>query len=145
MRPDDIHSVLALERELFGAEAWSAGMFRDELAEPSRWYQVATQGPRLIGYAGLCAYPDEAFVQTLAVRADRWGQGVGSRLLEALLVEAGRRGNPVIGLEVRADNERAQRLYLRFGFRPVGIRRRYYQPSGTDALVMQRRATLEVG
>jgi ribosomal-protein-alanine N-acetyltransferase len=43
---------------------------------------------------------------------------------------------PSVGLEVRSDNERAQRLYRRFGFRPVGLRRAYYQPSGADAVVM---------
>ena len=41
-------------------------------------------------------------------------------------------------LEVRADNARAQHLYERFGFERVGVRKRYYQPSGVDAIVMRR-------
>jgi ribosomal protein S18 acetylase RimI-like enzyme len=41
-------------------------------------------------------------------------------------------------LEVRADNPRAQDLYRRFGFEEIGVRRGYYQPSGTDAIVMRR-------
>ena len=90
-------------------------------------------------------YPDELLVSgeqadvlTLAVAADRWGRGIGSGLLEALLAEAARRGATAVFLEVRADNARAQRLYSRYGFAEIGIRKSYYQPSGADALVMRR-------
>ena len=41
-------------------------------------------------------------------------------------------------LEVRKDNPRARRLYLRHGFTEIGIRRGYYQPSGVDAVVMRK-------
>ena len=63
------------------------------------------------------------------------GRGVGTLLLRDLLAAAGSR--PVF-LDVRVDNEVAQRLYERHGFVAVGRRRKYYQPSGTDALVMVR-------
>jgi ribosomal-protein-alanine N-acetyltransferase len=76
-------------------------------------------------------------VLTLAVAAHRWGEGIGTALLEGLLSEAARRGCTEIFLEVRVDNDRAQRLYRRRGFTDIGIRRAYYQPSGTDALVMR--------
>ncbi len=92
----------------------------------------------LLGYGGLCVYPDEAFVQTLAVRRSAQGRGVGRALLEALLAEAAGRGRSTVGLEVRADNDGAQRLYRRYGFEPVARRRGYYQPSGVDAIIMQR-------
>jgi len=135
-------AVLSLEQELFGAESWSESLFWSELAQTdTRYYIVALDpeagaGEQVVGYAGLCAYPDEAFVQTIAVRPGRQGAGVGSALLLALLRESARRAVDVVGLEVRADNERAQRLYRRFGFVAVGLRRGYYQPSGTDAVVM---------
>ena len=74
---------------------------------------------------------------TLAVAEPRQGQGLGAALLDALLAEAGRRGCSEVFLEVRVDNVRAQRLYQRRGFVEIGIRRGYYQPSGTDALVMR--------
>ena len=90
----------------------------------------------IIGYGGLCAYPEESFIQTLALRPDRQGSGLGVRLLGALIDEARRRDEPMVGLEVRADNEVAQRLYARFGFEQVGIRKGYYQPSNTDAVLM---------
>jgi ribosomal-protein-alanine N-acetyltransferase len=79
----------------------------------------------------------QADVLTVGVAHDRWGEGIGAALLENLLTEAGRRGCTEVLLEVRTDNDRAQRLYRRYGFVGIGVRRGYYQPSGADALVMR--------
>lgn len=142
MRWWDVEALLPLERELFGDEAWTPGMFWSELAQhDTRHYVVAevpgpAGRPEIAGYAGLCVYPGESYVQTIAVRPADQGRGLGARLLTVLLEEAVHRGEGGVLLEVRADNERAQALYRRFGFLPVGIRRGYYQPSGTDAVVM---------
>ena len=139
MRWWHVAPALALEQELFGDEPWTAYHFWSELGQvATRWYRVALLDEQLVGYAGLCDYPDEAFVQTLAVAPAAAGQGTGTRLLRELLDEADRRGQRTVSLEVRADNEVAQRLYGRHGFRRAGIRRGYYQPSGTDAWVMTR-------
>jgi [ribosomal protein S18]-alanine N-acetyltransferase len=142
MTPADLDDVLVLERSLFGEEAWSRQMLEGELAEQprSRYYLVADDDGVITGYAGLLVAANQADVVTLAVAADRWGQGVGSALLEALLAEAVRRRCTEVFLEVRADNSRAQRLYRRYGFSQIGIRKGYYQPSGADALVMRRDA-----
>lgn len=140
MRWWDIERLMPLERDLFGTESWSGPLFWSELAQAdTRHYLVAADAEEVVGYAGLCVYPDEAYVQTLAVRPSHHGRGLGAALLMALLTEAARRGRDVVALEVRADNERAQALYRRFGFLPVGRRRGYYQPSGTDAVVMMLR------
>lgn len=140
MQPADLPAVLAIERAVFGAEAWSEALFRSELEQEAaaRSYLVALAGADLVGYAGLCVYPEDAWVQTLAVQPDRWGRGIGRRLLTALLEHAAQRGRAVIGLEVRADNSRAQQLYRRHGFVEIARRRGYYQPSNVDALVMRR-------
>ncbi|MGZ6811801.1 MAG: GNAT family N-acetyltransferase, partial [Blastococcus sp.] len=86
----------------------------------------------------------EAHVATLGVTGALQGEGIGSLLLDALLAEADRR-SPVVLLEVRADNEAAQRLYRRRGFTEIGRRRAYYQPSGTDAVVMKRKRVRALG
>ena len=92
-----------------------------------------------MAYAGLCVYsPEETFVQTIAVAAAAQRRGVGTALLRALLDEAARRGAHQVDLEVRADNDSAQRIYAAHGFTAIGIRPRYYQPSGVDAVVMRR-------
>jgi len=136
----DISAVAVLEQDLFGIEAWSPELLAGEVtADPvSRYYLVAEDNGVVTGYGGLMAHPGgQADVLTLAVAADRWGEGIGSALLDGLLAEAGRRGCTEIFLEVRVDNDRAQRLYRRRGFTDIGIRRGYYQPSNTDALVMR--------
>jgi ribosomal-protein-alanine N-acetyltransferase len=140
MTPADIEAVLGLEHELFGEEAWSRQMLEGELGDQprSRYYLVADDDGLITGYAGLLVSATQADVLTIAVAADRWGRGTGSALLEALLAEAARRGCTEVFLEVRTDNVRAQRLYQRYGFRQIGVRKGYYQPSGTDALVMRR-------
>ncbi|PTA44391.1 ribosomal protein S18-alanine N-acetyltransferase [Micromonospora sp. RP3T] len=134
-----VDEVLPIEEDLFGAEQWSPGMFWNELAN-GHFYLVAVDDDGTVaGYAGLAvAPPDEAWVQNIAVRRDAQRRGVGRLLLEALLAEAARRGIRSTLLEVAADNAPAQRLYATYGFEPIGVRRGYYQPSNTDALVMQR-------
>ena len=140
MTIDDVTAVAVLEQALFGVEAWSPELLVGEMtADPgSRYYLVADDAGVITGYGGLLAQAGgQADVLTLAVAEDRWGQGIGSVLLDGLLAEADRRGCTEIFLEVRVDNDRAQRLYRRRGFTDIGIRRAYYQPSGTDALVMR--------
>jgi len=168
MRWWDVEAVLATERELFGATAWSAETFWSELAQAdSRYYLVAEDAAAetvaedaaaspaddagaaaddarpgqtgVLGYAGLMLSGSEADVQTIGVAARAQGRGLGATLLQALVDEALRRGAGALLLEVRADNEPAIRLYRRFGFEQLAVRRGYYQPGDVDALVMRRR------
>jgi len=134
-----VDEVLPMEEDLFGAEKWSAGMFWNELAQ-RHFYVVAVDAEQVVGYAGLAVVDaDEAWVQNIAVRRDAQRRGIGRELLEALLAEADGRASKVL-LEVAVDNAPAQRLYATYDFEPVGLRRGYYQPSNTDALVMMRSA-----
>jgi [ribosomal protein S18]-alanine N-acetyltransferase len=132
-----IAEVLPIEEDLFGAEKWSAAMFWNELAQ-RHFYLVAEENEKVAGYAGLAIVDrEESWVQNIAVDRRAQRGGIGRQLLEALLAEAGKRK---VLLEVAVDNAPAQRLYAGYGFEPVGVRRGYYQPSNTDALVMMRDA-----
>jgi ribosomal-protein-alanine N-acetyltransferase len=132
-----IAEVLAIEEDLFGPEKWSAAMFWNELAQ-RHFYLVAEQDEKVAGYAGLSIVDqEESWVQNIAVDRRVQRGGIGRQLLEALLAEAGKRK---VLLEVAVDNAPAQRLYAAYDFEPVGLRRGYYQPSNTDALVMMRSA-----
>jgi ribosomal-protein-alanine N-acetyltransferase len=154
MRWWDIPGVVLLEHLAFPEDAWSVGMFWSELAEAaSRYYVVAEDAqarggrpgeaePRIVGYAGLLAGAGEAEVLTIAVDPARAGRGLGARLLMELMREAARRRCDDVVLEVRVDNDRAQRLYERFGFAGIGVRKGYYQPAGVDALVMRSSGVL---
>jgi len=140
MRWWHIRELLPIEQALFAPEPWSERLFWSELGQlDTRHYLVALGDGEVVGYAGLCDYPHEAFVQTLAVAPCAQGSGLGSRLLRALLDEAERRRQRVVSLEVRADNEVAQRLYERHGFTRSDLRRGYY-PGGVNALVLTRRS-----
>lgn len=138
MTRDDLREVMRMEEELFAPDTWTRSMYLDELAmTDTRYYLVAVDGADVVGYAGLIAYPDEAHVATIGVTGARQGEGIGGRLLDALLAEADRR-TPVVLLEVRATDEATQGLYARRGFVPIGVRPNYYPLSGEDAVVMKR-------
>ena len=139
MRWWHIEEILPIEADLFGDEQWSAAMFWNELANGHFYLVALDEFGKVAGYAGLAVSPpDEAWVQNIAVRRDRQRGGVGRALLEALLAEARSRGVRSVLLEVAVDNAPAQRLYDAYGFVGVGLRKGYYQPSNTDALVMRR-------
>ena len=142
MRWWDIDPVLELEKDLFPEDAWSRGMFWSELAhsrgsEATRRYLVAEDAGRIVGYAGLASSGELADVQTIAVARDQQGTGLGALLLTELLKAATAFECSEVMLECRVDNVRAQKLYERFGFEPIGFRRGYYQPGNVDALVMR--------
>jgi ribosomal-protein-alanine N-acetyltransferase len=135
----DVPAALMIEHELFPEDSWSEAMLLAELSDQprTRHYVVAVNDGEIVGYAGLAAAADQADVQTIGVRTDFQGRGLGAALLTELLDEAARRSCTAVFLEVRADNPRAQGLYERFGFDVVGVRKGYYQPSGVDAIVMR--------
>ena len=149
MRWWDVETLLPLERELFGSDAWSAETWWGELAQVGsrgapRWYVVACRpvasdgaNESIAGYAGASVNGSEAEVMTIAVAPAAQGAGLGTRLLKALLQNACERGATQMLLEVRADNDAAGRLYARHGFEQIARRRGYY--GDTDGLVMRRR------
>jgi [ribosomal protein S18]-alanine N-acetyltransferase len=141
--PQDLDDVMWLEHASFPTDAWSASQMSGELYSPHGYYVVVetTDGgaPTVVGYAGLSSLAGNpvADVQTIAVSAEHRGKGIGRALFTELLDEARRRGVAEVFLEVRADNPVAQHLYETRGFRAVGVRPRYYQPDGVDAVVMR--------
>ena len=90
----------------------------------------------IVGYAGLWLMTDEAHITTIAVDPDFQGNGLGELLLVALIDRARQIGARWLTLEVRVSNEVAQRLYEKYTFKEMGVRRRYYSDNGEDALVM---------
>ncbi len=136
MRRRHLKGVMAIERQVY-PRPWSPNLFVSEMSEPrNRAYLVARLGREVVGYAGLMSYGDEAHVTTIAVHPEHQRAKIGTRLLWELLGRARDTGARAVSLEVRVSNWGAQRLYGRFGFRPVGVRKNYYQETNEDALVM---------
>lgn len=141
LRESDAARCAELEKLLFpGDDPWSERAFRDEL-RMGHLYRAARDGDALVGYAGLAfvAGPPhaEAEVHTIGVDPSHQGRGIGRALLRELLAVADAEAATVF-LEVRTDNEPARTLYESEGFAVVGLRKRYYRPSGADAHTMRR-------
>jgi N6-L-threonylcarbamoyladenine synthase len=135
MREDDIPAILSIERAVF-ADAWTAGMFLDELIAPRRAWVVAEQDGEIVGYGGVAALDDEAHVMNIAVRPDRRGHGTGRTLFMRLRELGAGLGTRIITLECRVTNTGAISMYEQLGMRPVGVRPHYYADTGEDALIM---------
>ena len=136
MSVGDLEAVQRIERESFRTP-WPPHAYRAEL-ETNRLahYVVARVEGMVVGYAGMWLMVDEAHITTFAVDPDWRRQGVGERLLVALLDLARARAAREATLEVRLSNLPARRLYEKYGFRPVGLRPRYYSDDNEDALIM---------
>jgi len=136
MRRRHLRGVMAIERRAY-ARPWSPNLFVAEMSEPhNRSYLVARIDRDVVGYAGLICYGDEAHVTNIAVDPMLQGHKIASRLLLEQIRAAMHLGGNAVSLEVRVTNWRAQRLYARFGFHPVGVRRNYYAELHEDALIM---------
>jgi ribosomal-protein-alanine N-acetyltransferase len=133
-----IDQVVAIEADLFGVEQWTPAMFWNEFANDHHYIAALTPEGEVLGYAGMAMAPPEAWINNIAVRRDRQRTGIGRQLLEELLAYGRAHGATHTLLEVAADNGPAQRMYDRYGFEVIGVRRGYYQPTNTDALVMRR-------
>ena len=134
----DIERLTVLDAQLFEHDAWSARSWWSELAgRPRRKYTVATDADQIVGYGGIDCAGSTADVMTIAVARDQQGRGLGRTLLERLTAQARESGAEALLLEVRADNNLAQNLYLRAGFEHIQTRRGYYQPGNVDAHVMR--------
>ena len=92
--------------------------------------------PTLYGYAGLWLMVDEAHITTIAVRPEFRGKGLGELVLCGLVDTALEVSARIMTLEVRVSNTVAQNLYLKYGFKQSGLRRRYYSDNNEDALIM---------
>ncbi len=158
MRLRDIGGVMGIERVSFPSP-WSARAYRYDLQENdlSHYFVVRQRRmegadlgllarvrrslgvgvrPPILGYSGFWLMVDEAHVSTIAVQPDWRQRGIGELLLVTMLDRATELEADIATLEVRVSNITAQNLYRKYGFRQVGLRRRYYRDSNEDALIM---------
>ena len=136
MHVTDLPAVQLIERASF-TTPWPSHAYRQELeTNQLAQYVVGLIGDEIVGYGGIWLMVDEAHVTTFAVHPRYRRRRIGERLLIALLDLAVAREAREATLEVRLSNLPARRLYEKYGFRPVGIRPRYYSDNGEDALIM---------
>ena len=129
----DLPAVISIERRSFPAP-WSLAMFVLELSKPSGICLAASEDGELAGYLVCSRYDRVWHLMNVAVAPERRRRGVATRLIERLVEEAG--GTLPFTLEVRVSNREAIAMYEQLGFRSAGVRPRYYQDNGEDALIM---------
>jgi len=140
MALEDVPDVHRIERASFPVP-WPDYAFRQELqTNKLAHYLVVRVLEETVAYGGLWMMVDEAHVTTFAVLPQWRRHGVGGRLMLEMVRLARELGARVLTLEVRLSNAPARSLYQRFGFRPVGVRPRYYSDNGEDALIMTTEA-----
>lgn len=134
---DDVDSVVAIETDAF-TRPWRRDTFLDLIDRPGLELLVLEHCEAgVIGYAVLWCILDEGELANMAVTPAHRGRGLGGFLLSRVLDAAREHGLDTIFLEVRVSNEAAARLYGRFGFAEVGVRRGYYQDPEEDARIMR--------
>jgi ribosomal-protein-alanine N-acetyltransferase len=138
----DLPAVAAIERRAFPTP-WSIAMFVLEMSKSTGVCLAALRDGVLAGYTVCSRYDTVWHVMNIAVDPNLRRQGIASTLLAELYERAGD-ASAQFTLEVRRSNQAAIELYQRDGFRIAGLRRRYYQDNGEDALIMWRTpATLQ--
>jgi len=131
-----IDDILQIEELCYGAHHWSKDSFLTELNNKISSYRCVVINNRCIGYMGIWKITDEAHVTNLSVHPDFQNQKFAHRLLLDALDECYREKIKYITLEVRATNKKAIGLYEKFGFKSLGLRKKYYQDNNEDALIM---------
>jgi ribosomal-protein-alanine N-acetyltransferase len=124
---EDLQAVLALEQSAY-SHPWTLGNFRDALAS-GYWAQGLWLHDELLGHVLAMPGVQETHLLNIAVTPRRQGQGWAQMMLDALALWSRRQGAQWLWLEVRESNQRALRVYERYGFRRVGLRKDYY-PAG---------------
>ena len=129
----DLPAVISIERRSFPTP-WSLAMFVLELSKPAGICLAATEGDELLGYLICSRYDQVWHLMNVAVAPERRRAGIARGLIGKLVEEAG--GKLPFTLEVRVSNRPAIAMYRMLGFRSAGVRPRYYQDNGEDALIM---------
>lgn len=157
MRLMDIPQVVVIDSLSFDPP-WSARSYNFEVNESNyshmvvldravqpkpvpRWRRILNNAPpapesEIVSYGGLWHIMDEAHISTIATHPDFRGQGFGEIAFAAMVRRSITLRASFIVLEVRVSNTVAQKLYLKYGFQTVGVKKRYYHNNGEDAYEM---------
>ena len=139
MQIDDLEQAISIEEELFSVPWTMNGLF-SMLVREDALFLVAEDKDKIIGFCGAFMVMDQGDIVNVGVRPERQRQGVGRRILQALIRGADEKGVTSLYLEVRASNRAAICLYEGLGFRQAGVRKGYYEEPREDGITMCRTA-----
>lgn len=130
---EEIKDVLLSDFDDF----WSYEVLREELLSDSSLYIVAKKQNEIIGFAGIKIIIDEADIMNIVVKKSYRNNGIGSLLLENLILISNKKNFNFINLEVDCKNTIAINLYKKFGFEEISLRKNYYK--NNDAMIMKKK------
>ncbi len=138
MTERDLDDVVVAEKEIYPFP-WTRGNFADSLSAGYSCWVLRNTAGRLQAYAVVMIALDEAHLLNLSVAQGHQRSGLGWRTLEWIADVARDHGARTLLLEVRPTNPAALRLYDRYGFQRIGVRRGYYPAhhGREDAIVMR--------
>jgi len=132
-----VAQVAQLEKLCFSLP-WSENSIASELRNPLSLWIVAVEGETLAGYVGSQSVMGEADMMNLAVQPEYRRQGIGEKLVSALIAALAQQNVHSLTLEVRVSNAPATSLYEKLGFVQVGRRPNYYKNPKEDALILRK-------
>lgn len=136
--PAMLSAVLEIENEAFTCP-WSEKSFEEAFASENIIVYAAVDDDGCVaGFSCLMWYGEEGEILNIAVRTSARKNGIGQRLMDAMLTEGCENGVRSFYLEVRESNTAARRLYEKNGFEALGIRKRYYIKPVENAVVMRK-------
>lgn len=136
MTLDDLENINDILLSAFD-DFWSYDVLKKELECPNSYFIVAKNNDEIVGFAGLKVIVDEADIMNIVVKKSFRHNGIGSVLLEHLISYAKANNLKTITLEVNENNLSAIRLYNKFSFDHIGIRKKYYNGE-SDAIIMSK-------
>lgn len=116
---------------------WSYNVLKKELENLNTTYVVAKENNQVVGFAGIMTCLDEATLNNIIVKKSCRGRGIGGELLDSLIDLCSDLKMKTLTLEVNVSNISAIKLYEKFGFKNLGIRKKYYNNS-QDAIIMTK-------
>ena len=105
---------------------WSYNILKQELENGKSKYFVAKQENEIVGFAGILLIIDQVNIMNIVVKKDKRNFGIGSSLLEEFIRYSKIHNATSITLEVNEKNIPAIKLYKKYGFKQVGLRKKYY-------------------
>lgn len=141
MESKHLDDVLEIEELSYGEHHWNRDSFVSEIKNDVSNYVCALveneDGQKIpAAYCGVWTILEEAHITTLAVHPNYRGKKIAQALLIHQFENFYKRKIKYVTLEVRKSNESAIKLYEKFGFKSLGVRKNYYQNNNEDALIM---------
>ena len=137
MQKDYLDEVLKVEEQAYGEHHWSKESFFNELNNQlAKYYCAFNEQGELVGYCGCWQIMEEAHITNVAVSPNFRRQNIGEALLISIIKSCYKEMVKYLTLEVRVSNTPAIKLYEKYGFKSLGVRKGYYQDNNEDALIM---------